>query len=173
MDLHGKGIWLIVLQAFAMLRRSRDALPSEWKYVFHLLSVCHASENEFRKELVHMLFHRRKAEIEILSTVNTTDVDLLEREQEYDASMGMDMHMVVDLATRSSTADVMISIPRPVTKVMSTENDNQQSHQERGIAVQSHEGFGMPLSALQLPSPELIVLSVNTHSMFWNCCAEF
>ncbi|KAF9443832.1 DNA topoisomerase IV, alpha subunit [Macrolepiota fuliginosa MF-IS2] len=113
-------------KALAMLGRSKDILPSKWK-----------------KELVHMLFNRRKAEIEILATVNASEAScLLDHDQEKDINVDVDMRSSI------ATADMSDPGPGAMSMMMDTDSDDgddQQLRQGKRGCWRSHEGPGMPV----------------------------
>ncbi|KXN90800.1 Meiotic recombination protein SPO11 [Leucoagaricus sp. SymC.cos] len=104
-------------KAYAMLERSSDVLPSQWK-----------------KELQHMLFNRCKAEIEILSTMITVG----ENGQTKDGSK---YAAAIDITTskRNSTADMSSS---GSSMVMHMDIEAKTHSQGRGFNNRhSHEGL--------------------------------
>lgn len=61
-----------------MLRRPKSALPAKWKFVVYLrLIAFKLTRLHTRKELMHLLHSRRKAEIEILSSIKVIASDFV------------------------------------------------------------------------------------------------
>lgn len=94
-----------------------------------------------------MLFNRRKAEIEILSTINDSFEDDAS-EHEGSKEQVIDITMVAnDETERSSAADMPL-----MQMTIEEDNEGSQHRQERDAVRQSHEGFGMPIFSMQTPS---------------------
>lgn len=111
------------------------------------LCFCQVLRDIFRKELQHMLFNRRKAEIEILSSLSAANDDQLERvirQREGTIDMSKNEN------NTGSTADMSFS--GRAEDVMSLEGNSSRSKGRDINEVLSHEGLGMPNYLLYMQS---------------------